>query len=113
MTGLVGFSLSRVPSIDSDSWILSVGGALIGFIAVLIGHLTRKMSQEIESKHKHDDRFSLLRIGVIAFCIAILGWLIAVFFSVKVGWIIAAFGVIIGCLVFLIFFSRTFSSRKS
>ena len=112
MTGLVGFSLSRVAFFDP--WIFSIGGALIGFIAVIIGSLTWQRTHVFERKYNR--RLLGLRVGVIGGCVALFGWLIGVFFSHKAGWSLGVIGVLtgfIGIAIHVFFLLRTHFSDKS
>jgi len=94
--GFLGLSIARVTGADSAvSLAMSLGGAVVGLIAVVIGILVRSPTREWE--HRRNPHSLLgLRIATVGTIIAVSGWLLAVFVSGELGWLVGVAGALSG-----------------
>jgi len=92
---LVGASLGKVG--EFDQMYSAVCGGIIAAIAVGIGALLDTKTKEIE-RTTEPRKLLGLRIGVVGGCTAICGWVVAVYASQPVGFMLVASGIGIGFL---------------
>lgn len=93
VAALFGASIGKVADFD-QSYSAAFGG-IIAAIAVGIGALFKTKTKELENTTPPRKLLGL-RIGVIGFCVAAGGWLVAVYVSQAAGFILVATGVGIG-----------------
>ncbi|MDA8413727.1 MAG: hypothetical protein M0023_08050 [Desulfobacteraceae bacterium] len=90
---LFGASIGKVADFD-QIYSAAVGG-IIAVLAVGIGALFNTKTKELENTTPPRKLLGL-RIGVVGFCLAAGGWLVAVYTSQAAGFILVATGVGIG-----------------
>ena len=90
---LFGASIGKVADFD-QIYSATVGG-IIAAIAVVIGALFNTKTKELENTTAPRELLGL-RIGVVGFCFAAGGWLVAVYTSQVAGFILVATGVGVG-----------------
>lgn len=112
VAGLVGFSITRVdPGAAEHQVGFTVGGALIAAVAIAISRAFSGNS--LHSFPVVPERKLLgLKIGVVSFCIALLGWLVGVLVNHSVGFVIVALGIALGFVGMAIHFVRMFSPNE-
>ena len=93
VAALVGASLGKVG--DFDQVYSAVCCGIIAAVAVEIGVLF-KARHEVLEKTTPPSKLLGLRVGVIGFCVALGGWLVAVYASQAAGFILVATSVGIG-----------------
>lgn len=90
VVALFGASIGKVADFD-QSHSAAVGG-IVAAIAVGIGALLEKKTKELESTTPSRKLLGM-RIGVIGFCVAASGWIVAVYASQSAGFMLAATGI--------------------
>jgi len=90
---LVGASVGKVAAFDQGY--SAAGGGIIAAIAVGIGALFDTKTKELE-RTTEPRKLLGLRIGVVGGCLAVGGWVVAVYASQPVGFMLAATGIGIG-----------------
>jgi len=105
VAALVGASIGKIAAFNQSY--SAAGGGAIAAIAVGIGALFNPKTKELESTTPQK-KFLGLRIGVIGFCVALAGWLVAVYASHPAGFILVATGVGIGFIGMGIHFVNMF-----
>jgi hypothetical protein len=93
VTALMGHSVATVASLEGLPG--AVGGGVIGGVAFGIATVLRPATVSVEVRLGRK-RLHGLRIGIVGFCIAAAGWLVAVYLSGHVGFYVSAVGVAIG-----------------
>jgi hypothetical protein len=93
VTALLGLSFARLAA--ADPLPAALGGAAVGLIAVLAGYLSRHGIARVEQS-RSPRKWLGLKVGVVAFCVAIFGWLVAVFVAPATGQVISFIGIIGG-----------------
>jgi hypothetical protein len=92
----VGLSLTRVPGGEAaDALFMTLGGAILGLIGVTVGFVVRAPAQKLE-RHRSPIQLVGLRITTVGLIVAVVGWLIAVFLSADLGWLIGVIGAVSG-----------------
>ena len=96
IAALVGFSITRVDAGAAEYQIsFTLGGALLAVVAILIARVfSGKGSRPFPSIPGR--KLAGLKIAVVGFCIALLGWLVSVLVSHIAGFTIAVVGIIVG-----------------
>lgn len=90
---LVGASVGKVTAFDQGY--SAASGGIIAAIAVGIGAMFGTKTKELE-RTTEPRKLLGLRIGVVGGCVAAGGWVVAVYASQPVGFILAAAGIGIG-----------------
>ncbi len=95
VAALVGASIGKVAAFDQGY--SAAGGGIIAAIAVGIGALFDTKTKEVE-RTTEPRKLLGLRIGVVGGCVAVGGWVVAVYASQPVGFMLATTGIGIGFL---------------
>lgn len=90
VAALFGASIGKVA--DFDQRYSAAFGGIIAAMAVGIGALFNTKTKELENTTAPRKLLGL-RIGVIGFCVAASGWIVAVYTSQSAGFILAATGI--------------------
>ena len=108
LSALVGLSLSRI---DSDmagrALEFSGAGALIAAVAIAIAHRFRDRARQLESSVP-SQKFIGLKIGMVGFFAALVGYLVAAFLSRNVGYWLGLSGAVVGIIGMLAHFVLVF-----
>ena len=89
---LVGLSLSAVAG--SEALLPTLGGAIIGTIAAVVGFLAKDGTAQFEQSR--GPQLVGMRVSTVGLCVAALGWVVSVFSSSRFGYVVAAIGIAIG-----------------
>ena len=102
---LVAASLPRVQgeSVSVQLW-FALGGALASAAILFVVWAVRSDGRLRGSFYVEPTRYRGLRIGFGGFCVAMLGWLIAVFISNAVGYWVVVLGFLIGFIGMIVHF---------
>ena len=108
VSAAVGVSLTRSPTLSSGNpFAFGAAGGLIGMVAVLIFLASReRISQALPPPRQ----LRGLKVFIVGFLIALIGWLVAAFASRDAGIKVAAAGFIVGALGMGMHFYLRFNS---
>ncbi len=95
VSALVGLSFSRVDATAAEDpvW-FALAGAVVGLVASAVVRAFSSGSA-LKNVQANSRNHKGLRIAFVGFCVALLGWLVAVFIHHVAGLVFVAFG--IGC----------------
>ena len=96
VASLMGFSLTRVDTGAAEHQIgFTLGGATLAAVAILISRVFSGAAKEVTTKIP-EKNLRGMKIGVVSFCVALSGWLVAVLVNGKVGFVLVVVGVVAG-----------------
>lgn len=109
---LFGFSITHVDAGAAEHQVsFTVGGALIAVIAIVIARAFS--GQPIRPFPAIPPRKLLgLKVGVVGFCTALFGWLVAVFINHAAGFALVVAGIVVGFVGMAIHFVLMFSPNE-
>lgn len=112
VAGLMGFSITRVDAGAAEHQVgFTLGGALVAGIAILISRLFSVRTQEVTAAIP-EKKLLGVKVGVVSFCVALSGWLVAVLLNGKVGFVLVVAGVAAGFVGMAIHFASIFRSNE-
>jgi hypothetical protein len=111
VASLVGLSLARVdPAAAENQLMFGLTGALIATASILIARSVFGSASAAPFPQVPRRKLRGLKVGVVGFCIALLGWLVGVFLSRTAGFAVAVLGIAVGFVGMGIHFMLMFSS---
>ena len=106
---LLGASIGKVASLGMLP--CAIGGGVIASIAVFVAALFSKPAETLE-KLSPPSHLLWMRIAMIGGSVALCGWFVGVFVSYRMGYFVAAPGVLIGSAAVFIGFIVTVINRR-
>ena len=105
LSALVDLSLLRIDSDTAGQALeLSAAGALIAAVAIAIAHVSRDQARLLESSLPSQTMVGL-KIGIVGFLAALVGYLVAAFLSMNAGYWLGMSGAAVGIVGMLAHFA--------
>jgi hypothetical protein len=100
---LVAASLPHLEgkSLEVQLW-FAVVGAFASAVILFLVRATRSDGRLRGSFYVEPSKYRGLKIGFVGFCVAMLGWLVAVFIAGAIGYWLVVFGVLVGVIGMII-----------